>query len=120
MKIVRKGTFETNSSSTHSITMCTKSDYDKWINGEMYYDGRKDEFVSKDEIEKEFMEHNPNFDKNNEKWIQKFENYLEDRDIYDSDSYDNYYSEFYEMFEDEFTTPNGEKVIAFGFYGSDY
>lgn len=32
---VRKGVFETNSSSIHSITMCTKTDYVKWMNGEM-------------------------------------------------------------------------------------
>ena len=27
---IRKGTFETNSSSVHSLVMCNKSDYDKW------------------------------------------------------------------------------------------
>ena len=32
---IRKGVFETNSSSTHSLTMCLKSDYDKWANGEL-------------------------------------------------------------------------------------
>lgn len=29
MRIVRKNVFETNSSSTHSITMCSESDFDK-------------------------------------------------------------------------------------------
>ena len=29
MKTIRIGTFETNSSSTHSITMCMESDYEK-------------------------------------------------------------------------------------------
>ena len=37
MKLIRRGTFETNSSSTHSITMCKESDFDKWKNGEMYF-----------------------------------------------------------------------------------
>ena len=36
MKTIRIGTFETNSSSTHSITMCMKDDYKKFKNGEMY------------------------------------------------------------------------------------
>ena len=27
---IRRGTFETNSSSVHSLTMCTQSDYDRW------------------------------------------------------------------------------------------
>lgn len=30
MRQVRRMTFETNSSSTHSLTMCTKEEYDNW------------------------------------------------------------------------------------------
>ena len=37
MKQIRHGTFETNSSSTHSLTMCSGSDYDAWERGETYY-----------------------------------------------------------------------------------
>lgn len=37
MRLIRRNTFETNSSSTHSITMCSESDFDKWKNGELYY-----------------------------------------------------------------------------------
>lgn len=38
MKIsVRRGIFETNSSSVHSLTMCNKSDYDAWKDGELIY-----------------------------------------------------------------------------------
>ena len=29
-KQIRRGVFETNSSSCHSITMCMESDYDRW------------------------------------------------------------------------------------------
>ena len=37
---IRRGTFETNSSSTHVIVMCMESDYDKWENeGLMLYMG---------------------------------------------------------------------------------
>ena len=36
MKQIRRGVFETNSSSTHSITMCSKEDYDKWESGDVY------------------------------------------------------------------------------------
>lgn len=53
MKIIRNGVFETNSSSTHSITMCMKSDYEKWKNGELYYfEGSKTGFVTKEERDK--------------------------------------------------------------------
>ena len=34
---VRKGVFETNSSSTHSLVMAVQSEFDKWENGELYY-----------------------------------------------------------------------------------
>ena len=53
MKIIRNGVFETNSSSTHSITMCMKSDYEKWKDGELYYfEGSKTGFVTKEERDK--------------------------------------------------------------------
>ena len=34
---IRKNVFETNSSSTHSLVMCTDDEYNKWANGELYY-----------------------------------------------------------------------------------
>ena len=32
---VRQGVFETNSSSTHSITMCTKNEFNEWVDGKI-------------------------------------------------------------------------------------
>lgn len=34
---VRQGVFETNSSSTHTLTICSKDDYDKWKRGEVFW-----------------------------------------------------------------------------------
>lgn len=34
---IRRGVFETNSSSVHSITMCTGSDFDRWTDGELLF-----------------------------------------------------------------------------------
>lgn len=36
MKLIRNGIFETNSSSTHSLVLCTKEKYDKWQRGELF------------------------------------------------------------------------------------
>ena len=37
---IRRGVFETNSSSTHSLTMMMKSDYDRWQTEQLYlYEG---------------------------------------------------------------------------------
>lgn len=33
---IRQNIFETNSSSTHSLTICRKDEFDKWNNGEVY------------------------------------------------------------------------------------
>ena len=33
---IRQGVFETNSSSTHSITIAPESDFNKWKNGDVY------------------------------------------------------------------------------------
>ena len=83
MKLIRRGTFETNSSSTHSITMCKESDFDKWKNGEMYWDRWNESLVSKEEVEKEmaklkeeFISEHPDYDKDDIDWEEQLEDYL--------------------------------------------
>ena len=128
MKTIRQGCFETNSSSTHSITMCMVSDYEKWKNGEMYWHRWNDELVSKEEVEKEmaklreeFIADNPDFDENNEEWKEKLEQYInEDKMYYTYEEFNDYDYIEYETFVDTFETPQGEKVVSFGYYGSDY
>ena len=128
MKTVRRGTFETNSSSTHSITMCMESDYEKWKNGEMYWHRWNDELVSKEEVEKEmaklreeFIADNPDFDENNEEWKEKLEQYInEDKMYYTYEEFNDYDYIEYETFVDKYNTPNGDTVVAFGYYGQDY
>lgn len=96
MKLIRRGTFETNSSSTHSITMCKESDFDKWKNGEMYWDRWNEELITKEEAERRMAED-------------------EDADgLYTYEQFNDYdYLEF-ETFENTF-----EGVVAFGYYGMD-
>lgn len=36
MKLIRRGTFETNSSSCHSINLASKKDYDMWLNEDAF------------------------------------------------------------------------------------
>lgn len=128
MRTVRLGTFETNSSSTHSLTMCMASDYEKWKNGEMYWHRWNDELVSKEEVEKEmarlreeFIADNPDFDENDGEWQEELENYInEDKAYYTYEEFNDYDYIEYETFEDTFETPQGEKVVSFGYYGSDY
>ena len=49
---IRIGVFETNSSSTHSLTMCSGDDYKKWEKGEILLNENwniKKQFVTKEE-----------------------------------------------------------------------
>lgn len=119
---IRHGVFETNSSSTHSLTMMMKSDYDRWKNEKLYlyqgygwsWDFNKpvcDTLYTKDEA--------INFVKNSRYYEANYkvdEVYLRDMDFI---SWDDYGNEYLESFYEEFTTPSGEIVVAFGEYGYD-
>ena len=125
---IRRGVFETNSSSTHSLTMCLKSDYDKWVNGEvMLYTGwgyeypednrpKQNHFYTKEQViefEKS-RNHSPSNDMDGNS--KEAEEYLKNNEWY---TYENYDDKYLEWYEDTFTTPSGEIVVAFGQYGYD-
>ena len=120
MKLIRRETFETNSSSTHSITMCKESDFDKWKNGEMYWDRWDEKLVSKEEVEKEmaklkeeFISEHPDYDKDDADWEEELEDYLNsDKEYYTYEEFNDYDYIEYETFEDRY-----EDVVAFGYYG---
>ena len=127
MRLIRKNTFETNSSSTHSITMCMESEFEKWKTGEMYWDRWNDELVSKEEVEKkmveykvEFINEHPDFDENDDDWQEQLQEYLDDDKMYYSyEEFNDYDYIEYETFVDDYTTPSGDKIVAFGYYGYD-
>lgn len=37
MKVIRNFVFETNSSSTHALTMCSDEEYKAWLDGKLLY-----------------------------------------------------------------------------------
>lgn len=109
---VRLGVFETNSSMTHALTMCTDSEYKKWINGELYWRKWDDDFALVTEVDNEL-------DKDNFK-SDYYDDYDEMRRSEGYYTYDDYYDDYdFYTFHDTYTTPNGETVHAFGFYGHD-
>lgn len=129
---IRRGVFETNSSSVHSLTMCNKKDYKKWDDeGLFLFTGSgwsypednnplKNHFYTKEEaIAFEKLSKYPpsdDFDWNDEDSVMEM---LHDDEWYDSEYYWNRYCNEYETFEDTYKTENGEEVIAFGYYGHD-
>lgn len=112
MKIqIRKGLFETNSSSVHSLVMCQESDFDLWKSGDLIYSKEYKRFVPLND--KDYVEWSKKSDKEKEDdWIQ-----------YDYLTYDQFFYDYgameYETYSDTFVTNTGEKVVAFGYFGHD-
>lgn len=119
---IRRGTFETNSSSMHSLTMCSEDTYEKWKNGELLFYGWDEGFIKKSDIIEELKNEKrrdgtlyyPDVDWDNETEVEKI---LYEKGIL---TMDQYFDEGYlECFEDRYITENGDCVIAFGKYGYD-
>ena len=49
---IRKNIFETNSSSVHSITICTEEDFQQWKKGNLIWDYNLEKLIKPDEIDK--------------------------------------------------------------------
>lgn len=132
---VRRGVFETNSSSTHSLTMCSENEFESWKNGEVLFDRYKDEFVTakplsdseKEEAKSDYEDRKETFwkswdsltDEEKDKWYSK---YAQENDLRDEDcqTYEEWEDDSYlETFVDTYTTKSGERVVAFGKYGYD-
>ena len=123
MKIqIRQGVFETNSSSVHSITICTQNEFDDWRNGKVYRNNgwwssstsplRNKAFLTYDEameLLKTSSWYKP-MDENDD-----IDEYLKEYEIY---SYENW-GDYYETDVTHYTTPNGEKIVAVCYYGHD-
>lgn len=96
MKTVRFGAFETNSSSTHSLIICTDEEYQKWVDGEMILDRDYEKIVPMPSDEK-----------------------LEEDD-WRYMTHDDYDCELdMNTFGEEYTTKHGDKIHVFGWYGYD-
>lgn len=126
---IRRGTFETNSSSTHAIVMCMESDYDRWQEGNLYlFTGSGWYYPDNNKPEKNHFytrEEAIEFEKTNKyvredvNWIDEEEvnEILHENEFYDYEYFWNEYCEGYEGYEETLTTTNGDKVVAFGYYG---
>ena len=113
---IRRGVFETNSSSVHSLTMCSGEEYQKWKNDGILHWKYEHKFTTREEAIKElkYKSYYSDVDWNNEDDVH---------DIFSDEgiqTWGDFVDSEYETFVEHHTTPNGEEVVAFGFYGSDY
>lgn len=138
MRLIRSGVFETNSSSTHSLTICTEEEFEKWKNGEMWYDYDNERLLKKEikiTIDEEaskakyIASHPKGYfyktweDLSDEEIKHWHESYLKSEKAkiesnYDYQTYDQwYYHSDLETFTQKYTSPSGDKLIAFGKFG---
>lgn len=143
---VRQGVFETNSSSTHTLTICSKEDYEDWKHGDKFWldnDWGKlqtnKSFVTPEELAKLTEKYN----EKEQKRIDAGDEYAKVLDIdkvlnecrdYDSweDSYwdtersaleaytmDDWYQRNgdLETYSQSFTSPSGDEMVEFGAFG---
>ena len=133
---IRKKVFETNSSSVHSLTMCSMTEYEKWKKGELVYDECSESLVEIPAITEEEKENAKNeyinsatefhlsWDELSDDLKEKiYRNYYERRIGFSEYlTYDKYWEkveDYYETFEEIHNTET-ETIIAFGYYGNDY
>lgn len=95
---IRYGTFETNSSSTHTLCICTEKEYEAWRRGETLFN----------------------------RWCYEDNQFVPNTEEYRNDedeqymTYDRYWDdEYLEGYEEEYTSPSGDKIVVFGKYGYD-
>lgn len=120
---VRKSIFETNSSSTHSLTLVDECDYEKWKQGEVVYDRWNREFVKIEDVEDEFNRFcRHTYEYEHCKDCMKENGICEDYQCRGYYTYEGFFDDYdspLETFVSKFTTKCGDKVVAFGRYGYD-
>lgn len=117
-KQIRRNTFESNSSSVHTITMCSIDEYEKWKRGELYFNKWDDYFVSKEDIKNEVIKDTSYTGSltDFEEMLVFYKNYYESGIVTEEEYFNNC---DYETYCEEYKTNSGETVVAFGYYGED-
>ena len=72
---IRRNVFETNSSSTHSLTMCSEEEFEQWKKGEVLFDEDDETFVKANDLsnkDKEYaaQDYEDNKDEYSKDWAE--------------------------------------------------
>lgn len=134
---IRRNVFETNSSSTHSLTICKESDYEQFLEGDMYVNeccSSTSEFAKNDMVTREqivdIMEHYK-YPSDPDELIDKLKSAVDNKEEFDQILYDAGYTDEFipytryyeddelEGYERHYTTEHGDNIVVFGKYGYD-
>lgn len=121
---IRANTFETNSSSVHTICITDYNIYKQWVDGELYYNLESrwndfPEFVSYEEAK----EYDPNFPYPEEcdRW-ENWEYQDSEKDYHEKIfiTFEQFFNNWnYNFYDEEYTTDSGDRIKVFGYYGQD-
>lgn len=114
MKTIRKGVFETNSSSTHSICIGTSEEFHAWERNEIFWSRYERKFITKEEVIADLRQ--SELALNDEELIEEV---IRNPREFDVDTYDSW-GEDYEMDSTTYTTKGGEVIHILCYYGNDY
>lgn len=122
MVTIRRNTFETNSSSTHSMVICSEEEYKKWAKGELYASRWESGFKTKEEVIEEARK----------EYYEKFDsegNFIPDGEYENVDEFLNdWHTEWYDLNswagdleydENSYTSPSGDELVIVCRYGYD-
>lgn len=129
MKTIRNNVFETNSSSTHSVSVFYAEDYEKFRNGELLYNPESDELITLEEGVEILL--NNLSEESKIKILNDKLTYSEIVDLYMDELEDIEVPKFYKELIDsyyndletditEFNTKSGEKLIIMCRCGYNY
>lgn len=136
MYSIRRNVFETNSSSTHSLIICSDKTYNDWLDGKVVYDNDNYEFVeAKQPTEHDFHKAEVMYMENKSDYMKDWkdltpqmqlaylkENVMEEHDPYQYKTYEDYRNEMDSMeesFERTWKTEHGDVVHILGYMGYD-
>lgn len=136
MYSIRRNVFETNSSSTHSLIICSDKTYNDWLDGKVVYDRYDEKFVeAKQPTEHDFHKAEVMYMENKSDYMKDWkdlapemqlayfkENVMEENDPYQYRTYDDYRNEMDSMeesFERTYDTEHGDVVHILGYMGYD-
>lgn len=118
MKQIRRGVFETNSSSTHSISIYSEKEYEEMNNNsdDYYWDGAEDTMIHIDEVKEKIKKAENLTDKEiDDMSDDTWQELLESNDIYSEKPGD----EYLETDITRHTTESGDKIVIVCRYGHD-
>ena len=115
---IRKYVFETNSSNTHSIVICSKKDYELLEEGKLLLVPYSEKVITYEDAVKKLEEEAGRKYNIRDLSQEAIFDLLRDYEI--AETLDSFYDEEYlDTYTHEYKTEHGDEIVAFGKYGRD-